>query len=169
MKVIHKLFTSIFINIFICICSCIFFPSCAPIKQIPVETVINVKDTTIVHIVDSTVYIPVEVVKEIVNQYDTLYMETSKAWSKAYIDTNFNILRGEINNKTGTEYKYIYKDKVQYKDSIVYQDVIKEVPVDKIVRKNPWYFYVLLPFTIIGLIIAIYWIIKLCMKYFLHV
>ena len=43
------------------------------------------KDTTIYK--DTVVYIPFESVKEIVPLYDTLFLETSIAASKCYIDT----------------------------------------------------------------------------------
>lgn len=112
---------------------------CGTIKPIPVETVINYKDSTIINVVDSTVYIPVERIVDIVPVYDTLHLETTKATADAWVDTTMHVLRGKIENKTGIEYKYIYKDRIEYRDSIVTQDIPVEVEVEKIVKTHFWY------------------------------
>lgn len=101
---------------------------CAQLKYIPIETStlenIVYKDTTIFR--DSIVYIPVEKIKEIVPQYDTLHLETSLAVADAYVDSTTNTLRGNIENKKGIEYKYVYKDRlVEIHDTI---KVNKPVP-----------------------------------------
>lgn len=113
--------------------------SCGTIKPVPVETVINYKDSTLIHTVDSTVYIPVERIVDIVPPYDTLHLETSKAVADAWVDTTMHVLRGSIENKTGIEYKYIYKDKIVVKDSIINKEVPVEVQVTKEVKTHFWY------------------------------
>ena len=67
---------------------------------------------------DSTVIIPVERYVDIVRSYDTLELETSQAKAIAWVDSIF--LRGEIENKSIVQYKYV--DKWHTKDSLVYKD-----------------------------------------------
>lgn len=67
---------------------------------------------------DSTVIIPVERYVDIVKSYDTLELETSQAKAKAWVDSIF--LRGEIENKSIVQYKYV--DKWHVKDSLVYKE-----------------------------------------------
>ena len=126
---------------------------CGTIKPIPVETVINYKDSTIVNVVDSTVYIPVERIVDIVPVYDTLQLETTKAKAVAYVDTTNHILRGSIENKTGIEYKYIYKDKIVVKDSIITKEIPVEVEVEKVKYRHT--FWDKLAWLISGLSISI--------------
>lgn len=85
---------------------------------------------------DSTVIIPVERYVDIVRSYDTLELETSQAKAKAWVDSIF--LRGEIENKSIVQYKYV--DKWHVKDSLVYKDKedseISQIETIKYV-KNP--------------------------------
>ena len=110
--------------------------SCSTIKYVPVkgEDIYHTEYIT----KDSIVYTPVEVIKEVVPEMDTLYMETSVAKAKAYLDTNLNILKGEMKNKK----EIIYKDKIVYRDSIIIQK--QEVPVEVEVEKKVvpgWVYY----------------------------
>ena len=102
--------------------------SCSTIKYVPV------KGDDIYHTEyitkDSIVYTPVEVIKEVVPELDTLYMETSVAKAKAYLDTNLNTLKGEMKNKK----EIIYRDKIVYRDSIVIQK--QEVPIEIKIEKK---------------------------------
>lgn len=118
---------------------CLSISSCGINHVIPIETIIQYKDSTITNVIDSTVFIPVERYIDIVNVYDTLYLQTSKAKAEAYVDTTYRVLKGKIENKSGIEYKYIYKDRIEYKDSII----TKEVPVyiDKEIVKYKHYWY----------------------------
>lgn len=106
----------------------LLFVSCSTIKYVPIkgEDIYHTEYIT----KDSIVYTPVEVIKEVVLELDTLYMETSVAKAKAYLDTNLNILKGEMKNKK----EIIYKDKIVYRDSIVIQK--QEVPVEVEVEKK---------------------------------
>ena len=110
--------------------------SCSTIKYVPVkgEDIYHTEYVT----KDSIVYTPVEVIKEVAPELDTLYMETSVAKAKAYLDTNLNILKGEMKNKK----EIIYKDKIVYRDSIIIQK--QEVPVPVEVEKKVvpnWVYY----------------------------
>ena len=106
----------------------LLFVSCSTIKYVPIkgEDIYHTEYIT----KDSIVYTPVEVIKEVVPELDTLYMETSVAKAKAYLDTNLNTLKGEMKNKK----EIIYRDKIVYRDSIVIQK--QEVPVEiEVVKK----------------------------------
>ena len=110
--------------------------SCSTIKYVPVkgEDIYHTEYIT----KDSIVYTPVEVIKEVVPELDTLYMETSVAKAKAYLDTNLNTLKGEMKNKK----EIIYKDKIIYRDTIVIQK--QEIPVEVEVEKKvipKWAYY----------------------------
>ena len=102
--------------------------SCSTIKYVPIkgEDIYHTEYIT----KDSIVYTPVEVIKEVAPELDTLYMETTVAKAKAYLDTNLNILKGEMKNKK----EIIYKDKIVYRDSIVIQK--QEIPVEVEVEKK---------------------------------
>ena len=106
----------------------LLFVSCSTIKYVPIkgEDIYHTEYIT----KDSIVYTPVEVIKEVVPELDTLYMETTVAKAKAYLDTNLNILKGEMKNKK----EIIYKDKIVYRDSIIIQK--QEVPVEVEVEKK---------------------------------
>ena len=114
----------------------LLFVSCSTIKYVPVkgEDIYHTEYVT----KDSIVYTPVEVIKEVVPELDTLYMETSVAKAKAYLDTNLNTLKGEMKNKK----EIIYRDKIVYRDSIIIQK--QEVPVEvEVVKKviPKWVYY----------------------------
>lgn len=131
----------------------LLFVSCSTIKYVPVkgEDIYHTEYIT----KDSIVYTPVEVIKEVVPELDTLYMETSVAKAKAYLDTNLNTLKGEMKNKK----EIIYKDKIVYRDSIVIQK--QEIPIEievenKVVPKWVYYSLGLNILVIIGFVIRLY-------------
>ena len=100
------------------ICGC--SPKHIPIKE---EVIYTYKDSTVINTIDSIKIIPVERVVDLVPVYDTLYLSTSLAESKSYVDTVNHILRGEIANKNtfSQHIKYEWKEHVEYKDSLVYE------------------------------------------------
>ena len=134
----------------------LLFVSCSTINYVPV------KGDDIYHTEyitkDSIVYTPVEVIKEVVPELDTLYMETSVAKAKAYLDTNLNTLKGEMKNKK----EIIYRDKIVYRDSIVIQK--QEVPVEvEVVKKVvPNWCWLLL---VINILVAIVFAIRLYFRF----
>ena len=131
----------------------LLFVSCSTIKYVPVkgEDIYHTEYIT----KDSIVYTPVEVIKEVVPELDTLYMETSIAKAKAYLDTNLNTLKGEMKNKK----EIIYRDKIVYRDSIVIQK--QEVPVEvevvkKVIPGWCWWLLVINILVAIGFAIRLY-------------
>lgn len=124
--------------------------ACRTKQQIVVEKEI-VKyvhsDTTIVH--DSTVYIPVEKIVDIVPVYDTLVLSTSVAESKSWVDTTNHMLRGEIKNLAAVEIKYIEIEKIVTNDSIIEKEI--PYPVEVIKTKAPKWSWWTLMFTILVL------------------
>ena len=137
----------------------LLFVSCSTIKYIPVkgEDIYHTEYIT----KDSIVYTPVEVIKEVAPELDTLYMETSVAKAKAYLDTNLNILKGEMKNKK----EIIYKDKIVYRDSIIIQK--QEVPVEvEVVKKvvPGWVYYSLG----LNILILSFFLGRLILKLYFH-
>ena len=152
-----KRLITIIISLLLCI-------GCGTIKPVPVETIYNIKDSTAIHYVDSTVIVPVERIKDVVPQYDTLTMETSMAKSVSYVDTLTHTLKGTLENKKGVEYKYIFKDRIEYKDSIITKEVPVPVEVEKTVYKHYWYETMLWLLASVGVIMIV---IKVIRKKFL--
>ena len=133
--------------------------SCSTIKYVPVkgEDIYHTEYIT----KDSIVYTPVEVIKEVAPELDTLYMETSVAKAKAYLDTNLSILKGEMKNKK----EIIYKDKIVYRDSIIIQK--QEVPVEvEVVKKvvPSWVYYSLG----LNILILSFFLGRLILKLYFH-
>lgn len=140
--------------------------SCGTIKYVPIkgDTVVQYRDSIVR--VDSVIYTPVEVIKEVIPITDTLTMSTSLAEAKAYIDTTNKLLKGEIHNKKGITNKVEYKEKIVYRDSIVTQEIPVEVYVDKVIRKAPWYNWILWPFAIFGLVSILILALKIYLKFY---
>ena len=137
----------------------LLFVSCSTIKYVPVkgEDIYHTEYIT----KDSIVYTPVEVIKEVAPEMDTLYMETSVAKAKAYLDTNLNVLKGEMKNKK----EIIYKDKIVYRDSIIIQK--QEVPVEVEVEKKvvpSWVYYSLG----LNILILSFFLGRLILKLYFH-
>lgn len=148
------------LTLILAVCCAVTQPTVQPINN---QT--NIKDSIAIHWVDSVRYIPKEVIKDIVPQYDSLIMETSMAKSVSYVDTTTHTLKGLLTNKKGIEYKYIYKDRIEYRDSIQIKEVPVPVEVEKIVVKSPWYQFILWIFSIIGLISTVIAAIKIYLKF----
>ena len=147
----------------------LFVVSCALFKEVPVKDQINIRDSIVVHQVDSVVYIPKEVIKDIVPVYDTLKMSTSMAEAEAYVDTTTHTLKGSLNNKQGTTTKIKYVDRIQYRDSIQIKEVPIPVEVEKEVKIHPWYERILWVMSAIGLIFIFLLALKIYRKIVLHV
>ena len=147
----------------------LFVVSCALFKEVPVKDQINIRDSIVVHQVDSVVYIPKEVIKDIVPVYDTLRMSTSMAEAEAYVDTTTHTLKGSLNNKQGTTTKIKYVDRIQYRDSIQIKEAPIPVKVEKEVKIHPWYERILWVMSTIGLIFIVLLALKIYRKIVLHV
>lgn len=112
----------------------ILFVGCASQKIVYVpaeaETIIEYRDS-IIHIKDTiTVPIPVERVVEIVPDLDTSRLETSIAYSEAFIDTESKKLRHTLRNKeTALKGKLDTIVRVEYINKYIEKEVINEVEV----------------------------------------
>ena len=171
-KILQHIFhttTTLTITLLIAVSCALFLNSCSTVKYVylPGETKIEYRDTTVYR--DSIQYTPIEVVKEIVPEMDTLKMETSIAEAKAYIDTTNRVLRGEIKNKKGITSEIHYKDRIVYRDSIVTKPYPVEVEKKVIEYKHYWYDKLCYPFAIVGLIFIILLALKIYRKIVLHV
>lgn len=120
----------------------IFLSSCSCFKNVPREEIHYVqKDSTILKIVDSIRYIPVERYVDIVHTYDTLKLETSLASSTAYVDTNTHTLKGKIENKKGVEKCYKIVEKYLEKCDTIFVKVPVTVEVVKEKKVVPKFFW----------------------------
>lgn len=140
-------------HIIVVIFAAILLVACSHVKQLPVQTVINYRDSVIINKVDSVVVIPIERIVDVVPSYDTLKLETSMAKSISYVDTSLHMLRGSIVNKKRIEYRYVYKDKIQVKDTIITKEI--PVPFNVVKTVHPkyekWLWLILISiFTFIG-------------------
>lgn len=142
----------------------VIFYGCKP-KQVIVEKekVVYVhSDSTIVH--DSIVYIPTEIYRDYSSLLDTLYLSTSMAESRSWIDTNNYFLVGEIKNLKAVQVKYIEVEKIVTNDSIVEKEVPVPYEVEVVKTKIPtWAWWCL--FISIGLLC--YVILKIYKRFFI--
>lgn len=107
---------------------------CSPIKQIPIEIQEKIiyRDS-LVYLTDTiTVEVPKMVVKEILPEIDTSYLETSLASSMAYLDTNKRQLHHTLEQKGKVHVKYDTIVSIQYVDRFIE----KEVPIITEVEKE---------------------------------
>ena len=106
--------------------------SCATVKEVPVSTVQrdSVRIEHIVEYRDTTIYVkvPVETIREVVPELDTLVMENSVAVSRSFLDTDTRTLKGELRNKpVSLPHETKLPEKNETEHEVV--EVIKEVPV----------------------------------------
>ena len=125
-------------RIMIMLTSLLSLVGCSTVKYVPISDSENIHkvDSTIIQYRDTTIFVevPVEVVKEVVPQLDTLYMETSLSHSTSYLDTTTRTLKGELKNKIEPIEKIVYlpsKEHIVYRDSIITKEVPVEVQVEK--------------------------------------
>ena len=125
-------------RIMIMLTSLLSLVSCSTVKYVSISDSENIHkvDSTIIQYRDTTIFVevPVEVVKEVVPQLDTLYMETSLSHSTSYLDTTTRTLKGELKNKIEPIEKIVYlpsKEHIVYRDSIITKEVPVEVQVEK--------------------------------------
>lgn len=124
---------------------CLFFVGCKtqpPTVNQKEEIIWTYKDSIVTK--DSVCYIPIERYVDIVPQYDTLYLNSSIAESKSWIDTTNHILRGELKNKNAIQYQIKYVERVVTNDSIVEKEVPKPYPVVEEKIKYPWWAWITL-------------------------
>lgn len=103
-------------------------PATVPIQS---ETIIEYRDTTIYLEKVIEVPVPVERVVEVVPELDTSRLETSIAYSEAFLDTESKKLRHTLRNKeTALKGKIDTCFVVEYVDRYTEKEVAVEVPVD---------------------------------------
>lgn len=135
---------------------CLFFVGCKtqPPTVIQKEEIIwTYKDSIVTK--DSVCYIPIERYVDIVPQYDTLYLNSSIAESKSWVDTTNHILRGELKNKNAIQYQIKYVERVVTNDSIVDREVPIPYPVVEEKIKYPWWSWITLAWFIFSMILLI--------------
>lgn len=111
-----------------------FLMSCAATKTVYVpteaETIIEYRDTTIRVIDTIKVEVPREIIKEVMPIIDTSRLETSIAYSEAFIDTLDRKLHHTLRNKeTALKSKLDTLVRVQYVNKYIEKEVINEVEV----------------------------------------
>lgn len=115
----------------------LLFGCSTPKHTTVVETIVNYRDSLVIKDSIKTVILPVEVIKDITPDYDTLYLETSLASSKTWVDTTLHMLKGEMRNKPVAKIPVPVKEHLIYRDSLVYKEVPVEVKVP--VKTHPKY------------------------------
>lgn len=113
----------------------LLFMGCAATKPatVPIQssTIIEYRDTTIYLEKVIEVPMPVERVVEVVPELDTSRLETSIAYSEAFLDTESKKLRHTLRNKeTALKGKIDTCFVVEYVDRYTEKEVAVEVPVD---------------------------------------
>ena len=130
-----------------------FATGCGILKPVPVEnnTEVHIKDSIVIHMVDSIRITEATRYKDMAWLGDTLKIEGSRSRMWAYADTTREaVLGGLEEDKVEEKIRTVYKDRVSYKDSLV----LKEVPVEvEVVNEvTPRWAKYLLAFNILFLI-----------------
>ena len=141
----------------------IFAAGCGTIKPVPVEsnTEVHIKDSTVIHLVDSIRITEATRYKDMAWLGDTLKIEGSRSRMWAYADTTREaVLGGLEEDKVEEKIRIVYRDRVVAKDSLVYQEI--PVPVEVIKEVTPrwaWFSLGVSIFFILGFIL--FFLIKL--------
>lgn len=138
----------------------LFCFGCASVKEVPVNThqIDSVRVERVVEYRDTTIYVevPHEVIKEVVPELDTLFMENRVATSTTFLDTTTRTLRGELKTKPTKLPQPVKLPETTEKEEIV-REVIKEVPVTVEVEKRyipTWCWYSLIGNIVVVLFIG---------------
>lgn len=133
---------------------------CAPVKEIPVQTTQtdSVRIERVVEYRDSIVYVdvPREIVREVVPELDTLFMENTVAESRSYLDTTTRTLKGELKSKPVKLPQPVKLPETTEKEE-VYIEVVKEVPVKVEIEKKyipTWCWYSLIGNVIVLMLLG---------------
>ena len=138
----------------------LFCISCAPVKEVPVNThqIDSVRVEKVVEYRDTTIYVdvPREVIREVVPELDTLYMENTVATSRSYLDTSTRTLKGELKTKPTKLPQPVKIPETIEKEEII-KEIIKEIPVTVEVEKRyipTWCWYSLIGNIVVVLLIG---------------
>ena len=138
----------------------LFCISCAPVKEVSVNThqIDSVRVEKVVEYRDTTIYVdvPREVIREVVPELDTLYMENTVATSRSYLDTSTRTLKGELKTKPTKLPQPVKIPETIEKEEII-KEIIKEIPVTVEVEKRyipTWCWYSLIGNIVVVLLIG---------------
>lgn len=138
----------------------LFCVSCATVKEVPINTTQtdSVRIEKVVEYRDTTIYVdvPREIIREVVPELDTLYMENTVATSRSYLDTTTRTLKGELKSKPTKLPQPVKLPETTEKEEII-KEVIKEVPVRVEVEKKHipnWCWYSLIGNIVVVLLIG---------------
>lgn len=134
---------------------------CSAIKEIPINNIDRIEYRDSVVFVHDTISVPVpyEVVREVIPDIDTSYLETSVARSVAYLDKEKKQLAHSLEQKGEVKTKYDTVIVVEYVDKYIEREIPVPVEVEK--PYIPDFFWIV---TIYAAIISTWWLIKLWMK-----
>lgn len=134
---------------------------CSTIKEVPIQQIDRIEYRDSVVFVHDTISVPVpyEVVREVIPDIDTSYLETSVARSVAYLDKEKKQLSHSLEQKGEVKAKYDTVLVVEYVDKYIEREIPVEVEVEK--PYIPKFFWIV---TIYAAIISTWWLIKLWMK-----
>ena len=127
------------IGAFLCeIAAFLAIAACGTIQHIPVETntEVNIKDSTVFHVIDSIRVTEATKYKDMAWLGDTLSIQGARSKMWAYADTTKEAIVGGLEeDETQEKTRIVFKDRVVYKDSLVYKEV--PVPVEVTKEKVP--------------------------------
>lgn len=134
---------------------------CSTIKEVPIQQIDRIEYRDSVVFVHDTITVPVpyEVVREVIPDIDTSYLETSVARSVAYLDKDKKQLSHSLEQKGEVKTKYDTVLVVEYVDKYIEREIPVPVEVEK--PYIPKFFWIV---TIYAAIISTWWLIKLWMK-----
>ena len=134
---------------------------CSAIKEVPINNIDRIEYRDSVVFVHDTISVPVpyEVVREVIPDIDTSYLETSVARSVAYLDKEKKQLAHSLEQKGEVKTKYDTVIVVEYVDKYIEREIPVPVEVEK--PYIPDFFWII---TIYAAIISTWWLIKLWMK-----
>lgn len=128
-----------YLYIYLYIVAVLFCMGCVATKEIPVNTtkVDSVRVEKVVEYRDTTIYVevPHEVIKEVVPELDTLFMENRVATSTTFLDTTTRTLRGELKTKPTKLPQPVKLPETTEKEEII-REVVIEKPVTVEVEKR---------------------------------
>lgn len=135
--------------------------SCSTIKEVPIQQIDRIEYRDSVVFVHDTISVPVpyEVIREVIPDIDTSYLETSVARSVAYLDKEKKQLSHSLEQKGEVKTKYDTVLVVEYVDKYIEREIPVPVEVEK--PYIPKFFWIV---TIYAAIISAWWLIKLWMK-----
>lgn len=145
---------------YLCIVAVLFCMGCATVKEVPVQTTQtdSVRIEKVVEYRDTTIYVevPHEVIKEVVPELDTLFMENRVATSTTFLDTTTQTLRGELKTKPTKLPQPVKLPETTEKEEII-REVVIEKPVTVEVEKKfipQWCWYSLISNVVVLMLLG---------------